>query len=63
MEALELMLTLLTPAQLGDKVEEDFKPHTSVEKTCGSLLPSVSLIRCSLNICDIAFFKIMVLLV
>ncbi|XP_068210388.1 probable E3 ubiquitin-protein ligase HERC1 [Palaemon carinicauda] len=41
LEALELMLTLLTPAQLAEKMEEDFKQHSSVEKACGSLLPSV----------------------
>ncbi|XP_064122707.1 probable E3 ubiquitin-protein ligase HERC1 [Macrobrachium nipponense] len=40
LEALELMLTLLTPAQLAEKTEEDFKQYGSIEKACGSLLPS-----------------------
>ncbi|XP_071541149.1 LOW QUALITY PROTEIN: probable E3 ubiquitin-protein ligase HERC1 [Panulirus ornatus] len=41
LEALELMLTLLTPSQDGEKIEEEAKQHIALEKACGSLLPSV----------------------
>ncbi|XP_042891775.1 probable E3 ubiquitin-protein ligase HERC1 isoform X3 [Penaeus japonicus] len=41
LKALELMLSLLTPVQDGDKSEEDSRQSGSLEKTCGSLLPSV----------------------
>ncbi|KAG7166390.1 putative RNA-directed DNA polymerase from transposon BS-like 3, partial [Homarus americanus] len=39
LDALELMLTLLTPAQDGEKSEEETKQHIALEKACGSLLP------------------------
>nr|XP_053648639.1 probable E3 ubiquitin-protein ligase HERC1 isoform X6 [Cherax quadricarinatus] len=41
LDALELMLTLLTPVNDGDKTEEDTKEHFALERACGSLLPSV----------------------
>lgn len=41
LKALELMLSLLTPVQDGEKSEEDGRQNASLEKTCGSLLPSV----------------------
>ncbi|KAK7085894.1 hypothetical protein SK128_025641 [Halocaridina rubra] len=35
------MLTLLTPSQTLEKTEEDASQHMTIEKACGSLLPSV----------------------